>query len=140
MSIIQSKIVEFNQKWLNLIENFQFWSSFFTFLIKLHDFWYKIEIRIQIWVRIWIEIVATIDRTGKFGSKMSIKRRFEYNLDRILGWPWLDRISLHYFLFWTLYLYPECTNHKCTNHDHVDFPNTTIPTIPSVRAQGYTLW
>ena len=31
-------------------------------------------------------------------------------------------------------LYPQCTN-----PDHVGIPNTTIPTIPSVRAPGYTL-
>ena len=41
-----------------------------------------------------IEIVATIDRTPKFGSKKSIRSGFEYDLDQILGGPWLDPISL----------------------------------------------
>ena len=37
-------------------------------------------------------------------------------------------------LYKTLHLYP-----KCTNSSLVDFPKTTIPTIPLVRALGYTL-
>ena len=39
-----------------------------------------------------------IDWTPKFGSKMLIKSRFEYDLDRILAGGRLDRISL---LAWT---------------------------------------
>ena len=53
----------------------------------------QIESKIKIWIRIRIEIIATIDRTAEFGSKKSIKRRFEYDLDQISRWPWLDRIS-----------------------------------------------
>ena len=41
-----------------------------------------------------IKIVATIDRTAEFGSKKSIKSRFEYNLDQILAGGRLDRMSL----------------------------------------------
>ena len=58
MSIIQLKIVEFNQKWLNLIEKVRFsilnWLIFN--IIKL--FWYKFEVRFEI--SVWIRIVATI--------------------------------------------------------------------------------
>ena len=46
------------------------------------------------WVRIRIEIVATIDQTGKSGSKKSIKSWFEYDFDRILDGGWSNRISL----------------------------------------------
>ena len=41
-----------------------------------------------------IEIVATIDRTAKFGSKKSIKRQFESNLERNLAGGRLHHISL----------------------------------------------
>ena len=41
-----------------------------------------------------IEIVATIDRTAKFGSKMSIKRWFEYDLDQNLAQGQSNGISL----------------------------------------------
>ena len=34
-----------------------------------------------------------MDFNSKFGSKKSIKSRFEYDLDRISGRPQLDRIS-----------------------------------------------
>ena len=56
-------------------------------------------IRYKYVVRIGIEIVATIDRTAEIGSKMSIKSRFKYDLDRILAGPRLDRISLLHSLF-----------------------------------------
>lgn len=39
--------------------------------------------------------MATIDLTGKFGSKKSIKSRFEYDLDQILDGCRSNRISLH---------------------------------------------
>ena len=44
--------------------------------------------------RIRIEIMATIDRTAKFGSKKSIKSQFDYDLDRISGPPRSNRIGL----------------------------------------------
>ena len=90
-----SKIIEFDQKLSILVVIFDFFDQIQLFSIKLDNFWYKIEIGIQIWVRIRIEIVATIDRTGKFRSKKLIKSQFEYDLDRISAWPRLDRISLH---------------------------------------------
>ena len=70
MSIIQSKIIDLYQK-LDQI--------------------YRIRIR--------IEIVATIDRTPKFGSKKSIKRRFEYDLDRNLAQGRSNPISLQLYNF-----------------------------------------
>ena len=45
-------------------------------------------------VQIRNEIVATKDRTAEIGSKKLIKSQFEYDLDRILVCPRLDRISL----------------------------------------------
>ena len=87
-------MVEFDQKLSILVIIFNFFDQIQLFSIKFDDFWYKIKIRIQIWVRIRIEIVVTIDRTGKFGSKMSIKRRFEYDSDRILAGGRSNRISL----------------------------------------------
>ena len=44
--------------------------------------------------RIRIKIDATIDRTGKFGSKLLIKTRFESDLSRFGDLSRLDRISL----------------------------------------------
>ena len=43
-----------------------------------------------------IEIIATIDQTPKFGSKMLIKRRLEYDLDRNLAQGRSNCISLLY--------------------------------------------
>ena len=42
-----------------------------------------------------MEIFAMIDRTAKFGSKMSIKRLFEYDLDQNLAQGRSNGISLH---------------------------------------------
>ena len=96
----------FNRNWSNYIKNWRFWSSFTILIVYFHQiqqnfdkmelFWYKIKIGSQIWVRIRIEIFVTIDRTGKFGSIKLIKSQFEYDVDRLLAWPWLDRISLHF--------------------------------------------
>ena len=44
--------------------------------------------------RIRIEIIAMIDRTAEFGSKKSIKTRFEYDLERNLAQGRSNRISL----------------------------------------------
>ena len=76
MLIIQSKIIEFDQKWLNLIKNCQFWSSFrsnSTIFDQIRQFRYKFEFEIEIQHGFQIEIVMTIDRTGKFGSRKSIR-------------------------------------------------------------------
>ena len=44
--------------------------------------------------QIGIEIVATIDRTVKIGSKKSMKSGFEYDLDQILAGGRSNHISL----------------------------------------------
>ena len=81
----------FNQKSLNLIEIGRIWSKIVVF-DQIQQIFYQIEPFWYIWIR--IEIVATIDRTGKFGSKKSIKSQFEYNLDRISGRSRSNHISL----------------------------------------------
>ena len=83
MSIIQSKIIKFNRKWSNLIEKVKNDGQNRQILIKFDNFRYKFEFKIEIRHGFRIEIVAMIDRTGKFGSKMLKKRQFEYDLDRI---------------------------------------------------------
>ena len=77
MSIIQSKIIDLYQKSSNLIEKVENDDQNQQFLIKFDDFWYKFESKVEFWHGFRIDIVATIDRTRKFGSKKLIKSRFE---------------------------------------------------------------
>ena len=60
MSIIQSKLIKFNKKMVEF-------DRFLTFSIKFDKFSIEIDRFWLISVRIRIEIVATLDRTGKFG-------------------------------------------------------------------------
>ena len=52
----------------------------------------------MVWIR--IESSRRVDQTAEMGSKKSIKRLFESNLQQILAWGWLNRISLtHGYVF-----------------------------------------
>ena len=91
-----SIIVALYQKLSILVIIFDFFDQIRPFSIKFNDFRYKFEYKIEFRHGFRSNIVTTIDRTGKFGLKMSIKRRLDYDLDQIFGRPRLDRISLQH--------------------------------------------
>ena len=86
--------VEFDQKLSILVVIFDFCDQILPIFGKIELFRYKFEDKFKIWVRMQIEIVATIDQTTGIEPQKSIKSQFEYDLDQILAWPRLDRISL----------------------------------------------
>ena len=60
---------------------------------KIVFFRYKFEVRFEFGPRFRIVATISIDFSNKFRSKMLIKTRFEYDLDRVFGRPRSNRIS-----------------------------------------------